>query len=302
MRNMVVSNCLEIHKRGKKRERWPVVVQIGNVRVPIYRDRYSKAGRLYDRYTVVHYQTDGTTRTRRREYFTSLEDARFEAQRIAAAIANGEADVLKLKSADRESYLHAITDLKPLGIPLHVAISEYVAARKHAGSGLIAAAKEYAQRRGSVTARKPVAEVVQELLDAKEQDGMSLRYLQSLRSHLNRFAEHFGMNISTVTAAQIEDWLRSLKRGPRTRNNIRLSIVTLFNFARARGYLPKSIATEAEHVAKAKDRGGEIEIFKPKELADLLNAADEEAQTLFCARRFHRLARRRANSVGVAGR
>ena len=126
MRNMVVSNCLEIHKRGKKRERWPVMVQIGNVRVPIYRDRYSKAGRLYDRYTVVHYQTDGTTRTRQREYFTSLEDARFEAQRIAAAIANGEADALKLKSADRESYLHAIAELKPLGIPLHVAVSEYM--------------------------------------------------------------------------------------------------------------------------------------------------------------------------------
>src|SRR3954454_18825682 len=118
MRNVVVSNCLEIHKRrkrGKKRERRPVVVQIGNVRVPIYRDRYSKAGRLYDRFTVVHYQTDGTMRTRRRAYFTSLEDARFEAHRIAAAIANGQADVLKLKSADRESYLHAITDLKPLG-------------------------------------------------------------------------------------------------------------------------------------------------------------------------------------------
>ena len=122
---------------------------------------------------------------------------------------------------------------------------------------------------------------MEELLNAKEQDGMSVRYLQSLRSHLNRFAKHFGMNISTVTAAQIEDWLRSLKRGPRTRNNIRLSIVTLFNFARARGYLPKSIATEAEHVAKAKDRSGEIEIFKPKELADLLNAADEEGKLYF---------------------
>src|SRR5262249_47941921 len=80
MCSMVVSNCLELRKHAKKRERWPVLVQAGNVRVPIYRDRYSKAGRLYDRYTVVHYETDGTTRTRKREYFTSLDDARFEAQ------------------------------------------------------------------------------------------------------------------------------------------------------------------------------------------------------------------------------
>src|SRR5262245_2436817 len=131
MRKMVVSNCLEIQNRRKKRERWPVIIQIGNVRIPIYRDCYTKCvgkkRRQYDRYTVVHYQTDrasGATRTRRREYFTSLENAKFEAQRIAAAIASGEADVLKLNSVDRANYLHAIGELKPLGIPLHVAISE----------------------------------------------------------------------------------------------------------------------------------------------------------------------------------
>jgi integrase len=269
----------------KKRHRWPLIVQVGSVRLPIYRDRYKKKvgnlSRTYERYTLAYYEIHGDRRARRLKSFNSVQNARFEAQRIAAVIANGEADVLKLKSADRAIYLHALGELKPLGIPLHVAISEYVEARKQAGAGLITAAKEYAQRRGSLTVRKPVTVVVQELLDAKQQDGMSLRYLQSLRSHLNRFAEHFGMNISSVTAAQVEDWLRSLKRGPRTRNNIRLSIVTLFNFARARGYLPKSVATEAEHVAKAKDPGGDIGIFRPKELADLLNAADEEAKLYF---------------------
>jgi len=89
------------------------------------------------------------------------------------------------------------------------------------------------------------------------------------------------MNIATVTAAQIEDWLRRIKRGPRTRNNIRHSVVTLFNFAKARGYLPKTFASEADHVAKAKDRGGEIGVFTPAQLGDLLNAGDEEAKLYF---------------------
>jgi integrase len=62
---------------------------------------------------------------------------------------------------------------------------------------------------------------------------------------------------------------------------IRLSILTLFNFARARSYLPKRIATEAEHVAKAKDRGGAIQIFQPKQLADLFGMVDEEAKLYF---------------------
>jgi integrase len=216
-----------------------------------------------------------------RKSFSSLQDARFEAGRAATAIAKGEADILKLTSADRATYLRAMDALRPLGIPLHVAIEEYVEARQHAGVGLIAAAKEHGRRHAIATVRKSIAETVKEILEAKKQDGMSVRYLQSLRSHLTRFAEHFRMNIATVTAAQIEDWLRRSKRGPRTRNNIRLSVVTLFNFAKARGYLPKMVATEADHVAKAKDRGGEIGIFRPKQLADLMAAGDEEAKLYF---------------------
>jgi hypothetical protein len=263
--------------QNRKKRKRPLIVQIGSARVLIYRESYCKKvgrrRRRYERFTVAHYQSDGQKRTRYRHSFSSLQDARFEARRIATAIGNGEANVLKLTSADRTTYLHAIAALQPLGMPLHVAIGEYVEARRHAGASLIAAAKEYGQRHAGMVVRKPIAGVVEELLETKQQDGMSVRYLQSLRSHLNRFSEHFRMNISTVTAAQIEDWLRLGRRGPRTRNNIRLSIVTLFNFAKARGYLSKAVPTEAEQVVKAKDRGGEIGIFRPEQLADLLNTA-----------------------------
>ena len=80
----------------------------------------------------------------------------------------------------------------------------------------------------------------------------------------------------------IEEWLAGLLAGPRGRNNIRMSIVTLFKFARARGYLPKDQSTEAEHVGRARDRGGKIEILRPQELATLLRKADAEA-TLYLA-------------------
>src|SRR5437016_1525720 len=270
---------------SKKRKRWPEVVRAGSAQALIYRTRERKIvgrrRRSYERFTVTYYRTDGLKQIRCRRSFSSLQDARFEAGRAATAIANGEADILKLTSADRATYLRAMDALRPLGIPLHVAIEEYVEARQHAGAGLIAAAKEHGRRHATATVRKSIAETVKEILEAKKQDGMSVRYLQSLRSHLSRFAEHFRMNITTVTAAQIEDWLRRIKRGPRTRNNIRHSVVTLFNFAKARGYLPKTFASEADHVAKAKDRGGEIGVFTPAQLADLLNAGDEEAKLYF---------------------
>jgi integrase len=267
---------------GKKREKWPEIVKIGSASALIYRDRYCKQvgrrRRAYERFTVVHYRTEGDTRARCRRSFNSLKDARFEATRIATAIANGEADVLRLTNTDRSTYLHALDALRPLNVPLHVAIGEYVEAKRHAGASLITAAREYGRRHQTEITRRSVAETVNEILAAKKQDGMSLRYRQSLRSHLNRFGKHFQAHISSITAAQIEDWLRKIKCGPRTRNNIRLSIVTLFNFAKARGYLPKHVPSEADHVAKAKDRGGEIGIFRPSQLADLLAAGDEEAK------------------------
>src|SRR5262249_3489755 len=111
MRNIFVANCCEMRTRTK-RHRWPLIVQVGSIRIPIYRDQYKKkiGERLktYERYTLAYYQSDGETRTRRLQSFSSVEDAKFEAQKIATTIANGEADVLKLKSADRVSYLHAL--------------------------------------------------------------------------------------------------------------------------------------------------------------------------------------------------
>jgi integrase len=75
----------------------------------------------------------------------------------------------------------------------------------------------------------------------------------------------------------IDEWLAGLSVGARARNNIRMSIVTLFQFARRHGHLLKDQRTEAEQVGRAKDRGGKIGILKPQDLAKLLNKADAEA-------------------------
>ena len=63
--------------------------------------------------------------------------------------------------------------------------------------------------------------------------------------------------------------------GPRTRNNLRNSVQALFNFGIARKYLPKD-HDEMDAVPLAKDKGGEIEIYTPGEMAELLAAASPE--------------------------
>src|SRR5436189_4653886 len=124
----------------KKRKRWPEVVRICSTQALIYRARERKIvgrrPRSYERFTVAYYRTDGVKQIRCRRSFSSLQDARFEAGRAATAIANGEADILKLTSADRATYLRAMDALRPLGIPLHVTTEEYAEARQHPGAGL----------------------------------------------------------------------------------------------------------------------------------------------------------------------
>jgi integrase len=52
-------------------------------------------------------------------------------------------------------------------------------------------------------------------------------------------------------------------------------IVTLFNFAKQRGYLPKNQPTEAEAISVVKEQPTAIGIFTPEQMTTLLSHADE---------------------------
>src|SRR5215469_11907642 len=226
-RNFVVMKC---HEQSERRK--PVIVKVGNAAVKIYQGK----SRGYDLFTLVHYAGG----QRKRETFAKLTDAKRRAGEVARAMLNGRLAVLELTSADREGYVSALQLLEPFGIPLHSAVEEYVAARAHLrdGESLLSAVKEHAARRRHVI-NKSVEKTVEEFLLTKKRDGVSHRYLKSLRSDLRRLGEAFRVNISSVTSGMLVEWLKSLSVGARARNNIRASVVTLFRFAQALGYLPR---------------------------------------------------------------
>ena len=75
-------------------------------------------------------------------------------------------------------------------------------------------------------------QLVDEMIAAKERDGLSERHTEDLRSRLKIFAAKFdGQMVATITSAEIDDWLRSLPVGPVTRNHYRSVTVQAFNFA-----------------------------------------------------------------------
>jgi len=223
-------------------------IKVGNAHVKIYE---GKSGG-YPLFTVVHHENGN----RIRENFRDEHKATARAHEIAVRIERGTRDVLKLTNADRENYLAAMKALEPLGIPLAAAVQDYVALKSK-----------------TIITPKRIAEIVEEALARKTADGLSKRYLEMIGSHLRRFAAAFQTNIGSVTTALISQWLDSLKVGPRSRNNFRQSVVTLFHFARSRGYLLKGQSTEADDVEVANDKGGKISVMKPQDLAKLLSKA-----------------------------
>jgi integrase len=243
-----------------------ILVKRGNTTIKIYRHKSRKyKGKYYELFTVA-YSLNGK---QRRKNFSRYKDAWNFASDRATALEKGRAQVLSLGAADWQSYLAAKKLLRPFGIPLHDAIEEYVAMRKR-----------------KKTIEKRVGDVVDELLEAKQQAPLSDRYIETLRTYLLRFADSFQTNIGSINTAAIVRWLDSLKIGPRSRNNVRQAVVTLFNFARRRGYLPKGETTEAADVETVRDHGGEIAILTPTELSKLLRKAKPDYQLYFALAAF----------------
>ena len=124
-------------------------VKVGNTRVKIY---HWQGGNAYHQFKVAYY-ADGKLR---RETFGNLAKAKARANEIAVQIERGERDMLKLTSADRAGYVAALNLLQPLGVPLHAAVEEYVAARAQlaGGESLLSAVKEHAARRHRVVEKR----------------------------------------------------------------------------------------------------------------------------------------------------
>ena len=247
--------------------KFPIVVRQGSVAVKIY----CTPTRGCESFTLSFYQ-DGV---RKRPTFTSLQAARDEANVIVGRLGNTDADVLTLTSADRSAYLRARQLLDPFGIPVENAAAEFVQAKAVLGDvPLLQAAQYYVRRHPAKIPPQAVLAVAEEMLKVKKSDGLSDEYLRHLRYDMKKFAAAFHGNIGAVMGPDIDKWLRGLGVSPRTRNNLRASVQTLFAFAKAQRYLPKD-HDEIDSVMLAKNSVSEIEIFTPKEMAEILAHADK---------------------------
>jgi integrase len=120
-----------------------------------------------------------------------------------------------------------------------------------------------------------VAELAQEVLEAKCKDGHAPMYIADLRKRLSRFCRDFGDRlIAGITVEELDNWLRGLDCAPKSRANFRANVGVLFSYAERRRMIDSNPVLRT---ARPKLISGPPEIFRVDELRALLNAASKVA-------------------------
>jgi integrase len=122
-------------------------------------------------------------------------------------------------------------------------------------------------RRCNVT----VAQLADEVVNAKRKDGHAPMYIADLRKRLARFCRDFGTRpIAGITVEELDNWLRHLDYAPKSRANFRANVGVLFSYAERRRVIDSNPILRT---ARPKLPDNPPEIFRVDELSTLLSAA-----------------------------
>ena len=129
---------------------------------------------------------------RKRRFFKERAHADTFMQLTKVQQANFGLAALSIPDALRVEAIECTNKLEPFGATLRDAVEFYL--------------PHLAATKCSCTA----SALIDELIQAKEADGASTRYLADLRGRLKHFASVFGArSVASITAPQVEEWLRS---------------------------------------------------------------------------------------------
>lgn len=213
---------------------------------------------------------------RKRRVFATKAEAIEAGKKASGDLGSGKLTAPDLSAKELLACARALELLAPVKVPIDLAAGDYARAiQRLKGVPLQRAVDFYLQRYPMELPQKRVKDVVDEMIQVKRSDKLSERYLKQLEYDLARFSGSFCGQLNTVNGTDVDKWLRDLGVGPQTRNNLRNSVRALFKFAMARKYLPKD-HDEIDAVPVAKDADGEIAIYTPDEMKELLAVASPE--------------------------
>ena len=294
----------------KTPDKFPVEIKAGGSVVKIYpakvirKAQEGKEQETYDSFLVTYYEGGKRIQIRRAPY----EAAYKKATEIAAAIKEADYDSIQLSGRDRRIFLAAQERLEPLKLDLDSAVQEFVQAHavlhpyglsvrrgaevltgllSRLGTASVEDVISFYERHGrEVMIRKPIPEVIQELLENVRKDDCGDYHVRDLAGRLRRFSSTFSGIIDEAKEKPVRDWLQNLgimKKGVvenpservlgTTRNNYRDALHELFRFAKGQGYLPKHLPTIMDNIPRIKEKRGKNHIVTPKDMEQWLEGA-----------------------------
>jgi integrase len=230
-------------------------------------------------YSFVYYTLTGETQ---RKYSRDLESLIATAEGILNDLAGGKpVDASEVPTAHERAEGAALRAIfAEVGIAPLIGARHFVEGVKILGKDLVLeACRTYAARNMHKAADMTVEQVKNEMITSKRAAGRSLDHTDGLKWMLGAFAESCrNTKIGDVTQPIIKAFLNGLKDAagnqlsPRSYNNYRLSILSMFRFAIAQKWLPRDW-DEMAGIEVAEDGVEEITLYSAPEIEAFLNIA-----------------------------
>ncbi len=148
------------------------------------------------------------------------------------------------------------------------AVEAFDALESYPEANLAEIAREYAVRREIAARSKPLPELIAAMLAQKTADELRPVTIRDYRAKLTQFAAAFPNRLaSSITAQDIDGWLRGSTMSPRSRNSYRLTIGVLFSWAKHEGFTPSNPVKEVRIVNARSEV--EVPILSPADLSRL---------------------------------
>ena len=229
---------------------------------------------------VLDYRANGQ---RKLVWRSTMAKARKAADEAIDKITEGQAEVLNLKSADAHAIIRARAFIKgkegetKIEKEIDELVGEICEIRRMLGGREtpLGVTRDWLKRHAVELPKITVVAAVELMKTQAETDGKSDLRRKQLANVLDRFAENFNLEVSTLTPKLIADYLTALELAERTRRNHR-DVIGFFNrWLVLRGYLAKG-TDWLEGVQNYSARKlGQISIYTADEMRRLIAAADE---------------------------
>jgi integrase len=206
--------------------------------------------------------------------FSDKAEAKRVARQILGELTNDAVAVEAMATPELES-LVAARKVLASGYALHVAVEEHAQAVTSLGKTSLREAVEFFLRhhRADVP-RLTLGEIAEQFAASRRQSGLSAHYVHLCRTTLVNLAKAFpGRALPDLKTVELDQWMGALPLAPKTKNGLRIMLVTCGNWAEGRGYLVKG-SNPFSAMVRYKETKSPVTIFTPEQIGKLLNQAD----------------------------